>query len=298
MGDYVCCMENAKGILTKTRYIDPLNDAGFKIIFTKPSNKGLIISFLNEVLQGYEQIESLEFGKNEHHGDTDEQGAVSFDVLCTGTNGELFLVEVQRRPHPNFKERTVFYASRLIGDQAPKDGIKKWRYNLKKVYFIVIMDEFGIEDAPGDEYLHSVCLCNSKTGKIFYDKLHFIYLELPNFVIEESELETGLEKWLYSLKHSTEFENAPFYVKEPIFNSFFNTAEYSNLTKEDKTMYDLKLKNQWDYHLVRDHDMEQSELKGRLEGKLEVAREMKKEGLSITTIAKITKLSVEQIKQI
>ena len=72
-------------------------------------------------------------------------------------------------------------------------------------------------------------------------------------------------------------------------------------------MYDLELKNFWDYHLVRDHDMEQSELKGmlkgrlegklegKLEGNLENARAMKKEGLSNELIAKITKLSIEEI---
>ena len=71
-------------------------------------------------------------------------------------------------------------------------------------------------------------------------------------------------------------DHAPSYIQEPIFKSFFNTAEYSNLTKEDKSMYDLKLKNQWDYHLVRDYDMEQIELKAKLEGKLEDGREMKR----------------------
>lgn len=295
-------MQNAKSVFIKPKFINPLNDAGFKIIFTKPSNKRLIISFLNEVLEGKECIEDIEFGKNEHHGDTDEQGLVSFDVLCTGADGAHFLIEVQRRSHCNFKERTLFYASRLISDQAPKDGIKQWKYKLKKLYFIVIMDEFGINGMPKNEYLHNVCLCDCKTGSIFYDKLHFIYIELLNFVKEEKELKTGLEKWLYSLKYSGKLTNAPYYINEPIFESFFNTAAYSNLTKKDKTMYDLKLKNEWDYHLVRDYDLEQAQLKGELKGKLkretEIALKMLQKRISIKDIVELTGLSQMQVENL
>ncbi|RZK40503.1 MAG: hypothetical protein EOO90_14955 [Pedobacter sp.] len=74
-------------------------------------------------------------------------------------------------------------------------------------------------------------LCHLKKFLSLYDKLHFIYVELPNFVLKEEELKTGLEKWLYSLKHSAAFKSEPSYVSEPIFRSFFNTAAYSNLTK-------------------------------------------------------------------
>jgi len=112
------------------KYIDVLGDSAFKIVFTKTSNKMLIISLLNGLLKDLEEIVDITFGKNEQQGDTEGQGIVSYDMLCTGSDGEIFLLEIQRQSHLHFRERTVFYGARLINDQAPKDSMKRWGYRL------------------------------------------------------------------------------------------------------------------------------------------------------------------------
>jgi len=90
---------------------------------------------------------------------------------------------------------------------------------------------------PGDSndgrYLHDICLCNRDTGRVFYDDLGFIYLELCNFVKEESELETDLDGWLYVLKNMSGLNKIPVYLRKPIFEKLFDIAEYSTLTKEE-----------------------------------------------------------------
>jgi len=101
------------------KYIDPLVDFAFKKIFGNEPNKYLLIAFLNEVFRGRKHIADLTYNKNEHPGDTVNEGAAIFDLLCTGANGEQFLIEVQRGRQGNFKERALFYTSRLISDQAP-----------------------------------------------------------------------------------------------------------------------------------------------------------------------------------
>jgi predicted transposase/invertase (TIGR01784 family) len=102
------------------KYIDPLVDFAFKKIFGSEPNKDLLIDFLNEVFRGRKQIIDLVYNKNEHPGDIKDEGAVIFDLLCTGDKGERFLIEVQRATQGYFKERALFYTSRLISDQAPK----------------------------------------------------------------------------------------------------------------------------------------------------------------------------------
>ncbi len=298
------------------KYIDVMQDSAFKIVFTKVSNKGLIISLLNGLLNGMERVVDIEFGRNEQQGDTDEQGAVSYDVLCTGADGELFLLEIQRQSHAHFKERTVFYGSRLVNDQAPKDGIKDWGYRLKKVYVIAILDRFNIPGSPKTDYWHKICLCNTSNGDIFYDRLYYIYIELGKFVLKENELGTELEKWLYSLKHTGKMTSLPFYAREAAFKSYFSTVAYASLTKEEKHMIDFKLKNKWDYHMVMtekyDEGKLEGELKGKLEGKIEgkiegklegkiegkieTAMAMKTEGFSSAQISKCTGLSTDEIE--
>jgi predicted transposase/invertase (TIGR01784 family) len=73
-----------------------LVDFAFKKIFGTEPNKDLLIAFLNEVFRGHKHIIDLVYNKNEHHGDIKEEGAAMFDLLCTGDNGERFLIEVQR----------------------------------------------------------------------------------------------------------------------------------------------------------------------------------------------------------
>ena len=250
------------------------------------------------------------YNKNEYHGDLKDEGAAIFDLLCTGTDGEQFLIEVQRGRQGNFKERALFYTSRLISDQAPKGRRSEWAYNLTEVYLIALLEDFTLQVNQEREYLHDICLCNRDTGEIFYDKLGYTYIELSKFAKTDTELETGLDKWLYLLKNMSRMDKIPVYLRKPIFEKLFNIAEYSNLTKEEKTMYDSSLKYKWDNKNVLDYALkegiEQGIEKGIKKGieqgeyskALAIAHELKKEGLSSEFISKTTGLSIEEIEKL
>jgi hypothetical protein len=49
---------------------------------------------------------------------------------------------------------------------------------------------------------------------------------------------------------------------------------------------------------VRDYEIAEAELKGELKKALNIARELKKEGLAIEFIAKTTGLSIEEIEKL
>ena len=295
---------------TTGRYIDPLVDFAFKKIFGSEPNKDLLIAFLNEVFRGRKHIVDLTFNKNEYPGDIKVEGAAIFDLLCTGNNGERFLIEIQRAKQGYFKERALFYTSRMISEQAPKGKRSAWGYNIAEVYLIALLEDFTLEDSPANTWLHDICLCNRHTGEIFYDKLGYTYIELINFVKTGTELETDLDKWLYVLKNMSRIDKIPVYLRKPIFEKLFSIAEYTNLTKEEKTMYDSSLKYKWDNKNVLDYAVNEGIQKGRLEGRLEgklegkleeastIAREMKKDGLPFTQISKFTKLSIEEIERL
>jgi predicted transposase/invertase (TIGR01784 family) len=280
------------------RYIDPLVDFAFKKIFGSEPNKDLLIAFLNEVFRGRKSIIDLVYNKNEHPGDLKDEGTAIFDLLCTSVDGEQFLIEVQRGRLGNFKERAMFYTSRLISNQAPKGNRSDWAYNLTEVYLIAILEDFTLKIGPDKKYLHDICLCNRDTGEIFYHKLGFTYIELRNFVKTDTELETDLDKWLFVLKNMSQMDKVPVYLRKSIFEKLFNIAEYTNFTKEEKTMYDSSLKRKWDNKSVLDYALQEGIEKGRHVEAVAIARELKKEGLAIEFIAKTTKLSIEEIEKL
>jgi len=285
------------------KYIDPLVDFAFKKIFGSEPNKDLLIAFLNEVFRGRKHIKSLVYNKNEYPGDLREEGAAIFDLLCTGTDGEQFLIEIQRGRQGNFKQRALFYTSRLISDQAPKGKRSEWAYNLTEVYLVALLEDFTLKIGAATDYIHDICLCNRDNGEIFYDKLGYTFIELSKFVKEETELITDLDKWLYILKNMSRMDKIPVYLRKPIFEKLFNIAEYTNLTKEEKTMYDSSLKYRWDNKNVLDYALNEGIEQGIEQGielgernkAIAVATEMKKEGFPIEQISKFTGLSHDEI---
>jgi len=280
------------------RYIDPLVDFAFKKIFGSEPNKDLLIAFLNEVFRGRKFIADLVYDKNEHPGDLKNEGTAIFDLLCTGKDGEKFLIEVQRGRQGNFKDRALFYTSRLISGQAPKGRREEWAYNLTEVYLIALLEDFTLQISSGPEYLHDICLCNRDTGEIFYDKLGYIYLELNKFVKSEAELETDLDKWLFILKNINRMDKLPVYLRKPIFEKLFNIAEYTNLTKEERNMYDSSLKYKWDNKNVLDTAVKEAVSDAEHKNTLKIALEFKKLGVPATDIAKATGLSIEEIAKL
>ncbi|WP_370584516.1 PD-(D/E)XK nuclease family transposase [Parapedobacter sp. ISTM3] len=175
----------------------------------------------------------MTYNKNEHHGETKDEGAAIFDLTCTGDDGECFIIEVQRGKQGNFKQRAVFYTSRLITEQAPKGRRSEWAYDVKEVYLIALLEDFTLDAMGDDRYLHDICLSERETGKVFYDGLGYIFIELVNFVKTEDEAETDLERWLYVLKNMSSMDKVSIYTRKPIFEKLFNVAEYANLTKEE-----------------------------------------------------------------
>ena len=173
---------------------------------------------------------------------------------------------------------------------------------LTGVYLVALLEDFTLPASPGDEYLHDICLCNRETGEIFYDKLGYTYIELRKFVKEGAELETDLDKWLYVLKNMSRMDKIPVYLRKPIFEKLFNIAEYTNLTKEEKNMYDSSLKYKWDNKNVIDTAVLEAETRGIEKGEhkkaLTVALEFKKMGLKNEDIAKGTGLSIEEIEKL
>lgn len=114
----------------------------------------------------------------------------------------------------------------------------------------------------------------------------------------ENELESDLDRWLHVLKNMDQYEKIPAYLRKPIFEKLFSIAEYTNLTKEEKTMYDNSMKYKWDNKNVRDYEVAEAKKEAKLEEKLEIAGKLKKEGLSVEFIAETTGLTTKEIEKL
>lgn len=285
----------------KAKYINPFTDFGFKKIFGKEASKPLLIDFLNALLPRQHTITELSFKNTEQLGQTDADRKAIYDIYCESESGEKFIVELQKAKQNYFKERTVFYSTFPIREQAEKGD---WNYNLKAVYCIGILD-FTFDDYESEpeksEVVHVIKLKN-QNGKTFYEKLTYIYLEMPNFKKTEAELETRLDKWMYFIKYLEDFQTIPTIFKDEVFAQAFEKAELAKFGQAELDSYESSLKVFRDNKAVFDYAKQTAYDEGRLEGektgKLEVAKNLKESGLPITLIAKATGLTEREIKDL
>jgi len=104
----------------KAKYINPFTDFGFKKIFGEEASKPLLIDFLNALLPQPDKIVDLNFKNNGQLDQTDLDRKAIYDIYCENEKGEKFIVELQKAKQNYFKERTIYYSTFPIREQAEK----------------------------------------------------------------------------------------------------------------------------------------------------------------------------------
>ena len=171
---------------------------------------------------------------------------------------------------------------------------------MKGVYIIGILN-FIFQDgiADSDHYHHQVQLVELRTKEVLYDKLTFIYLEMPKFNKTEAELETIFDKWMFVLRNLSNLQERPLALQERVFNRLFQVAEIAAFSRQQRSEYWDSLKSYCDRKNVLDTNMKKSFVKGREEGEVikaeKIARKMKEMGFSMEEIQQATGLTMEQL---
>ena len=274
----------------KAKYINLFTDFGFKKIFGEEASKPLLIDFLNALLPQPNKIVDLSFKNTEQLGQTDADRKAIFDIYCENEVGEKFIVELQKAKQNYFKERTIYYSTFPIREQAEKG---EWNYNLKAVFCVGILD-FTFDDYESEpersEVVHTIKLKN-QNGKTFYEKLTYIYLEMPNFKMVESELNSRLDQWLFFIKNLEDFQSIPSIFSDEIFTKAFEKAELAKFGQGDLDSYENSLKIYRDLKGVIDTAFDE----GKQEGRQEIARALKENGVSSEIIIRSTGLTEGEI---
>ena len=271
------------------RYISLLTDFGFKRIFGTAINKDLLICFLNSLFAGKQVVKDVSYLNPEHVGDVYTDRKAIFDVYCEGENGEKFIVEMQNAYQTYFKDRSLFYSTFPIREQAA-----------------LLNFDMNEEAFEKEKIRHSVQLCDTATHKVFYDKLEFIYVEIAKFNKSLEELETLYDKWLYALKNLYKLTQRPKELCDKVFDRLFEEAEIAKFTPQELREYEASkiayrdIKNSVDTAKREGiaEGMEKGMKKGMEKKSLEIAKKMLTKGMDEATVMEITGLTAELIQQL
>ena len=254
-----------------------LTDFGFKRIFGTDPNKELLINFLNSLFDGEEVIKDVKYLNSENVGDVYTERKAIFDVYCENEQGEKFIVEMQNAYQTYFKDRSLFYSTFPIREQAPKGS--DWNFCLKKVYVVALLNyKMSDEAFDSTDTIHTIALMDTKTNKVFNAKLMFKYVEVGRFDKTDEELTSLSDKWMYVLKNLSRLDNRPSSLREKIFTKLFDAAAIARFSPNELREYEDSLKAYREIKNSLDTAKEEGRAEGREEGRAEGREEGRKEG--------------------
>ena len=129
---------------------------------------------------------------------------------------------------------------------------------------------FPDNEYPSDNLIHEIKLKDVEDNHVFYDKLTFVYLEMPKFNKKEEELETMFDKWMFALANLARLLERPKALQERIFTRLFEQAEVAHFTPEERNEYVASKKEYWDFYSSMktsyDKGLAEGEAKGEAKG--------------------------------
>jgi len=276
-----------------------INDIIFKIVFAKDENKRILMALLNAILgySGPSAIVEIAILNPNIDKETVKEKHSILDIKAVDGQGRRFNIEVQLKPAKDYITRTVYYLSRLFGDQLEAGG----RYQDLATTIGISITDFELFNYTPD--LHNTFrLLNVKSSVELTDKLELHYIELIKYDKDKPYKEmTKFEKWLYLLKFSELYQDRLAPIPEALKNEeeivmaieAYRHAVADNYVKE---LIDFRRKASIDeasrIEEARRDAEARGEARGEVKGKIEAAKIML--GLGHTKVEIAAKLGLKE----
>ena len=212
------------------KFISPKTDFAFKKIFGSIHSKKILISFLNAIVYNNQNIiQSLEILNPYNPGVTNTMKETYLDIKAVLDNGYTVIIEMQVLNVEDFEKRVIYNLAKAYGNQLDiGQGYRK----LKPFVGLTITDFVLFEDC--EEIITKFRLKEDKKLFNYRDELTLMFLELPKFKKELSDLETKTEKWIYFIKSAQGLEVIPSSLEtESEIKAALNIGNSANLNNEE-----------------------------------------------------------------
>ena len=286
------------------KYVNLLNDTGFKHVFGREANKDIIIAFLNEIIPD-RHILDIEHLRNEQIPLRINSKKSVYDLYCKTDDGSKVIVELQNDPQEHFVDRAIYYSTFPVQAQVER-GDKE--YTLCPIYVVSILNFTLPELEEEKRVLSTFRLKEINTGKVLSNKYTFVFIELGKFNKQLHQLDQNniLECFYYCLKHISKLQERPLELQQEIMTRLFEAAQVAAMQPEELEKYISTMVTERDVRNYisfaqkkgRAEGLAEGEVIGETKGIHKTARNMKAKGISVKTIMECTGLSVEEIERL
>ncbi|MCC3413119.1 MULTISPECIES: Rpn family recombination-promoting nuclease/putative transposase [unclassified Microcoleus] len=284
-------------------FINPKTKYAFKKIFGSSESKEILISFLNALIyEGNSTIEDLEIINPNLPRQLADLKDTYLDVTAKLDDGTLVIIEILVLNVQYSGNRVLYNAATTYAFQLQRgEGYRM----LKPLIALTITDFEMFRNSPN---LISRFVYKEVESNLNYpeDAMNLVFIELPKFHKEASQLETLTDKWIYFMKYARMLSEVPETIDSvPEIHKAFDLANQARLSREEVEVYERK------EQFI--HDQQGAIIKAVEEARqagIQAAREQRKreETLAIAqqllsqldngAIAQVTGISVEDVQNL
>ena len=284
-------------------------DWAIKRLLRQKANYDVLEGFLSELLHC--EMKIINIPESEANAAEESSKINKVDILCESSEKELILIELQYNSELDYMHRMLYGSSKLIVDYLekgdPYDKVRKI-YSINIVYFDLGQgDDYIYKGTTEFKGIHTRDILQINTGqkKAFnIDHISAIYPEY--YIIKVNRFNDlsrdSLDDWIYYFKHNAVPENS----KARGLSKVAYLLKIDQMDTTTKYEYEAYIKDR----VISRSMLETAKFEGREEGleegreegmkanTINIVIEMKKEGLEVPFIAKITKIAEDNVVKI
>ncbi|MHB1629112.1 MAG: Rpn family recombination-promoting nuclease/putative transposase [Bacilli bacterium] len=268
--------------------LSPLVDFLFKRLFGDEKNTDLLIHFLNAVFDesGGPVITSVEILNPYLDKDALSDKMSILDIKARTQDHALVNVEIQIRNERNIRERTLYYWAKLYEGQLTEGT------SYRDLNRTITVNLLNFVDVANERYHNVYRIREDIDGSLLTDRLEIHLLELPKLQNQGIPVDRRLVRWLSFLSARTRERMEELVRGDAVMEKAMTTLEFLSQDRQTRILYEERQKGLHDYVSA----IEDATEKGKLEGKLEMARSLLAKGLGIEMIEEASGLAREQIE--
>ncbi|MEG3849793.1 Rpn family recombination-promoting nuclease/putative transposase [Microcoleus sp. herbarium19] len=284
-------------------FINPKTDYAFKKIFGSSESKEILISFLNALIyEGNSTIEDLEIINHNLPRQLESLKDTYLDVTAKLDDGTLVIIEILVLNVQYSGNRVLYNAATTYAFQLQRgEGYRM----LKPLIALTITDFEMFRNSPN---LISRFVYKEVKSNLNYpeDAINLVFIELPKFHKEASQLETLTDKWIYFMKYARIISEVPETIDSvPEIHKAFDLANEARLSREEVEALERREQFIHDQQGAIIKAFEEARQVGRQEAReerkreetLAIARKLLSQ-LDNAAIAQVTGLSVEEVQNL
>ena len=278
---------------TKGYKIPIVSDTMFDTMINNESRKKYAALIISSVLErDYNEIyNSIEYVKNKLDKQLDIEKGREVDFICK-LKDEYIGIEMNNNYSKEAYERNISYA---MGIYKSKE-IRGSKYSFNKILQINLNNfTFENNDREVEEYA-----LRNENGEYLTEKIKIINIYLPNIrkkYYNKEEL-NELDKVMLVLNEEDNNNLSKLYKGEKVMEDYVKDAKRASISDDVVGLYDKELHEE----LLRNTELYNAEQKGIKQGikenKLETAKALLKEKISIDIISRTTGLKKEEIEKL